>query len=207
VDVIGHQAPPPDVQPGDRGALAEVGQISAPIVVIEKNIAAPIATVRDMIRYIDGDGSGDSAHGRMLLHLPGGIKPFQWLSPNFRASMRLDEPMRSISSRLVSGLAALLLAVGGGLFFLWLSRTDFMFGHYKGPLWLLATGGACALLGEIAGLMWLIDRVRERSRPKSGETNHRRPHPLGCLATAGLILLMLLGAIVICVCIAELQEI
>jgi len=62
MNVIAHEAIPPHAQAIARGVVEERIEVDLAVAVGEEDILAPVAALGDMMRCVDGHGSGCSCH-------------------------------------------------------------------------------------------------------------------------------------------------
>ena len=100
-------------------------------------------------------------------------------------------------------LALILHLTGLGLFLSYLVQTDFMFGHFHGPLSLLLASAAVTTAALVTGVLWgvlFFMQDRSESAPSSTFFSGKVWHVLQFLV---LILLTLLNALVLFIGVLE----
>ncbi len=66
MDVIGHQAPSPDLDFGGAARLAEEIAIERIVLAREERLLPAVATLGDMVRRMGNDDPGETGHARTL---------------------------------------------------------------------------------------------------------------------------------------------
>lgn len=64
--MVQHQALRPDLRPGFPDRCAQQIEVGLMVAVVEKHLAAPVATLRDMMWQAGSNKAGDARHGAML---------------------------------------------------------------------------------------------------------------------------------------------